>query len=534
MKLRNKGSFGFLQAASLVALLAAGMILRFPGQAPADDVGYDEMLAPLAGKADGGHGLSVSWEVKFEVPGQIKRDGEENAWLVVTSSLDGKNLPGLYLEGDYVALSALSDTDSFSLVALEDYNFDGHDDMRLAVGASARGTYGPIYLFNPEAGRFEKSESFSELQSPYADPNRKRVDSLVHESFCHVVMQEFVVKGFDTLELVLEEGMECPDELLEKEQYRSFRRIYENGNLISDESDLHPLDEAGEPGEPEAVSTTNERLVADNGGFSAELPKGWTVREEDSFAIFESDGQTPQTILCRILKFENFDLDVYLQRQSRDGKWARFNGLSYVYVAPSGDRSWFAIISPGELFEIVVGEPVAALPEFLRSLRTTEETREFKIAFMDAGSREVIDWLTFATPEMPADASGNPTPSRPERAAFKPFSGNNLKARVPDGWTIDTEGPFVHFTAPGGRDDGYAAGASIALDGKFINDVGMAIINELGGVNVYDFEGMLSFQIDGDQDGLIDQYGDTLLLKISQPGNKLSSSLADSIQLLEW
>lgn len=62
----------------------------------------------------------------------------------------------------------------------------------------------------------------------------------------------------------------------------------------------------------------------------------------------------------------------------------------------------------------------------------------------------------------------------------------------------------------------------------------MAIIDELGGVNVRDVEGTLGFQLGNDRNGLFTQYGDTLLLIIYQFDNTLSANLANSIELLEW
>lgn len=276
------------------------------------------------------------------------------------------------------------------------------------------------------------------------------------------------------------------------------------------------------------------RLVAENEGFSAELPKGWTVREEDAQVSFESGGKKPQTIFCETIRLENFSLDVYLERQAKDGKWGKLDGLSYVYVAHSGARCWFGIVGPGELFEIVVDEPIKALPGFLRSLQTTEETREYRTAFMDAGSQAVVDWLTFTMPEPPAGPAKKKAPAQPGKVTLKPFAGSNLKAEVPDGWTIETKGQYVTFTAPEGPDGGFAVGASIPLHGKFSVDVGMAIIDELGGVNVRDVEGTLGFQLGNDRNGLFTQYGDTLLLIIYQFDNTLSANLANSIELLEW
>lgn len=235
-----------LLCASFAVFLVAGTLVWFPGRAVADDLNYAELFRPLAGKATGNNELTVAWTVKRDLPGKEKKGGEDAAWLVVTSSLGGKNLPPLYLEGDYAALAGMAGSEILPLVSLKDYNFDGHDDLHLAEGMSARGVYGPIHLFNPKSGGFEKSDAFSELQMVDVIPKRKRVTALYHENSCTNASREYIVRGFDTLELVFEEGTECPEDLLANDQYRSFRREYKNGTLVSEKTELHALDEDGD------------------------------------------------------------------------------------------------------------------------------------------------------------------------------------------------------------------------------------------------------------------------------------------------
>ena len=294
-------------AAPFTAALVAGMLLCFPAQAPADEINYDEEFAPLAGEASGSGGLAASWTVKHEIPGKTKDGGEDSAWLAVTPSINGKELAPVYLEGDFLPLTGLVESAGIALVQLEDMNFDGHDDMRLIEGMSARGAYGPVYLFSPERAAFEKNEAFSELFMPEVDKDSKRVTAVYHASACENSSREYIVKGFDTLELVFEEGTECPEDLLEKNQYRSFERTYKDGKLVSEKTMLHAADEEPGPGggngddnsdgdgaenpdlpldAPEPAPTTSFT----GKGIRADVPEGWSTKIDGETVVFAAPG----------------------------------------------------------------------------------------------------------------------------------------------------------------------------------------------------------------------------------------------------
>lgn len=308
MKFFPRAFFRVLLAAPLAALLVAGAVVCVPGQAAADDIDYDEMFTPLAGKASGNNGLTVSWTVKHEVPGREKAGGEDTAWLMVTPALDGKKLPFLHLEGDYAAVIGMADMATLSLVTLQDYNFDGHDDMSLVEGVATRGLYMITYLFNPESGGFEKSEPFSTLQMIEVDKKRKRLITQYHEGAFANSVREYVVKGFDTLELVFEEGTESPVELLDNMQYRSFRREYRDGKLVSEKTELHTLEEAGQPVSPAQEGGNSDGDGAENPdlpldapvpaattpfsgkGIRADLPDGWTAKIDGETVVFSASG----------------------------------------------------------------------------------------------------------------------------------------------------------------------------------------------------------------------------------------------------
>lgn len=280
-------------------------------------------------------------------------------------------------------------------------------------------------------------------------------------------------------------------------------------------------------------------VVLENEGYSAELPKGWTANEEDTLVRFESGGKKTQTILCDHFRLRRLDTDLFLQTNAKDGQVRKLGDTSYIYVTHSGARAWLGITEPDDLFVIVVDEPIKVVPAFLKSLKPlSSDTASYDVFFKEAGTQAVVDWLAFTAPDIPSGQVKKEAPKKSgkkqKEIALKPFSGNGLSAAVPAGWAIESKGPYVYFTAPEGRDHGYAAGASFPLNGKFSEDVCFPIIDELGGKNVLDYEGMLDFQIKTDMKGLFTQYGEKMLLIIYLRDSETSEALANSIELLDW
>lgn len=225
--------------ALFAALLALLTIFCLPAWADDEDT---PDLNSLAGSETGENGLTVSWTVEKDVPGKTKGEyGEDNAWLIVKPVLSGKDLDTLYLESDYETFLY---GPPFPLVAISDFNVDGHDDLQLYESMGNRGAFGPIFLYNPQTGKFEQNETFSALTIDGVDADTKILTNWIHSSACEQVRQEQLVKGFDQLELILEEGAECPDDLLEKDQYRYFKRVYKDGKVISEETKILSTDES--------------------------------------------------------------------------------------------------------------------------------------------------------------------------------------------------------------------------------------------------------------------------------------------------
>lgn len=226
-----------------VALFAAlfALLAFFCLPALAADGGDAPTISSLAGSAKGENGLAVSWTLEKHVPGKDSSEDKDDYWLVVKPVLNGKELETLYLESYYGMLVG----GPFVLVEVMDYNIDGHDDLRLTQGIADHGAYGPVYLYNPQTGKFEENETFSDLWVEKIDKSRRVLINRRFESACSQMRQEMLVKGFDQLELLLEEGSECPsDELAAKDEYRYFKRVYKDGKVVSEDTKIFKTDES--------------------------------------------------------------------------------------------------------------------------------------------------------------------------------------------------------------------------------------------------------------------------------------------------
>ncbi len=224
-------SFSGLFTLSFSALLALGLFFGSPVQALAKDVELP------VGKAAGEHGLTVTWEGKMEVPGKTREDDYPAFWIVVKPAVNGQALDEIVLDGSDNAPS------DYEMAQIADYNFDGYDDMWVCEDWGLRGPVGSTYLFNPGTGKLELNESFSEFNIFDVDKDKKTLTTLIHGSAIDNAEQVYIVKGFDELELVSEEGTEGREDLMEKNQYVEFKRTYKDGKLVTNEEKIVDMEE---------------------------------------------------------------------------------------------------------------------------------------------------------------------------------------------------------------------------------------------------------------------------------------------------
>lgn len=217
--------FSGLFTSSLCAVFVLVLFLY----APLPVYAGTDAAASNSGLVKGNNGLSAAWSIQKELPGKPKPVYEEGEWLAVEASLGGKLVQTVELNGVYQGL------DGKSPLAVDDYNFDGHDDLYLYDGVNTRANYGTIFLFNPKTEKFEASEKLNALSVVSADKERKRLLCEWANSAFDSRSQEFVIKGFDEPQLVYEEGSETREDEQGKTQHIQFKRTYKDGKIISQE-----------------------------------------------------------------------------------------------------------------------------------------------------------------------------------------------------------------------------------------------------------------------------------------------------------
>lgn len=257
-----------------VALVSAlGSAALFPASARAAQAGS---TALPSGEAKGENGLTAQWKILRDMAGKEKTR-DDGVWLVVTPALKGKELPSLSLEvGDNLVDMW---PDAVVFVTIGDYNFDGHDDLRLTEDAGMTSTSGPVYLFNSKDSGFVESEAFKKLSEPEIDAKRKRITSHERGSACDHTIAEYAVTGFDQLELVAEEGLMCPPQLQLAGDYAiEFKRRYKNGELVSQEGSI----------DKSKGSDAEDYSLFTGKNIYAPVPKGWEAKEDRDTVVIDN------------------------------------------------------------------------------------------------------------------------------------------------------------------------------------------------------------------------------------------------------
>jgi hypothetical protein len=67
--------------------------------------------------------------------------------------------------------------DPENIVQVEDFNFDGSQDISVATMATTRNIFVDVYLFDPTKDRFIKNSVLSEIPSPSFDPKLKQLST---------------------------------------------------------------------------------------------------------------------------------------------------------------------------------------------------------------------------------------------------------------------------------------------------------------------------------------------------------------------
>lgn len=123
-------------------------------------------------------------------------------------------------------------------VVVEDYNFDGHRDVSLFGSMGAATMFREVYLFDPEANCYTRSDTLSDLPCITTDTeNQLVVAACFHNSACENWQEAYAVTGFDNLTLVRMWGTRCGP--VSESHYEVYDIEYENGNVVTERRTRH-------------------------------------------------------------------------------------------------------------------------------------------------------------------------------------------------------------------------------------------------------------------------------------------------------
>lgn len=280
-----------------------------------------------------------------------------------------------------------------------------------------------------------------------------------------------------------------------------------------------------------------------DGYLSVELPKGWKASEEVNALSFASPAPDYAYVITTVVQdYEEGYLPTLVRSDVKDGMIQWFGDSSCIYTDKWDGRYWKGMASDGTVFSITVKEPSEpkVVADFLNDMQPGKNADEnFSLLLKDLKKEEVIAWLSFAAPNLPADPAlaekNKKREKSPGEYTVKPFSGNGFTAQVPQEWHIElVGGDTVIFTSEQGRDDGFVMAAMFPLPDntqKAFETFCTAFVKDMGGKNISTEEGVISFTGDEDATGYFEQYERAAFLKMFLENDALSKEVEESIQL---
>lgn len=274
----------------------------------------------------------------------------------------------------------------------------------------------------------------------------------------------------------------------------------------------------------------------DGVGYTAEIPNGWESGDEGYLSWANSPKDETQRIEWVTFSVEQPDLERYVQSYVKDGQFKMLSASSCIYVSNWGDgRTWIGVSPKGVMFSVTLAGPVPAVPSFLKSLTPqagAEDAAEYAELFKMANAAEVVDWLCFTAPDLPA----KPVAKAEEKGETqtKPFTGSGIKADLPVGWQAEDQSEnSVAFTSPEGPEKGFVLVYVQPLpEGADPSEIGMQFVKEIEGKNIRFAEGSIEFTLDHSVMGTIEEdYQGHLLIRLFLEGDETSETLMRSVEI---
>lgn len=273
------------------------------------------------------------------------------------------------------------------------------------------------------------------------------------------------------------------------------------------------------------------RLEAD--GFSAEVPKGWTMTQDEEVTNFSSPDSSIELVVI-LKKYEKPNINEAIAELAGQTQTKKLTDNSYIYEDSSEARAWGMIAEDGTFAEISATAAYDGLAAFIAGLKAADNEKGLAGIFKAAASsKDVLRWLQFIQPRFAAspddNAAGGNDSAEDEGT---PFESTTFTAVVPQGWSAAEQGESVLFTS-GAKD----ASVSVRVytlasdDGKAFAAWAQEQAKALGGKNLTVGEGVVEFTTDKDANGMFTQFDTKSLFLLFSGESPAIGNLVKSIGL---
>lgn len=243
----------------------------------------------------------------------------------------------------------------------------------------------------------------------------------------------------------------------------------------------------------------------DAGEFSAELPDGWYMTQDEEVTNFSTPDASTELVVI-VKKYEKPAVNEIIAEWAGQTPIKMLTDNSYIYEDAAGARSWGMVAADGAFAEICATEAYDGLGAFLGSLKAADAEKGLGEIFRAAvSSGEVAEWLTFATPPF---AEREDAGSDGEDQESTPYEHKTFTANIPAGWTVEEKDESVVFASE--AKDGFVIVRVTALasdDGKAFAAFAKEQAQGLGAKNVTVGEGVVEFTTEKGANGMFTQFG---------------------------
>ena len=265
----------------------------------------------------------------------------------------------------------------------------------------------------------------------------------------------------------------------------------------------------------------------DGAAYSAEIPKGWTYEDVGGEDMFQHERALAR-ITVIITRPETPSLEAILEERASYEEVKRLpGGKSYIveYGGHESRRAWGMLDDDGTFAEISLGEAFPGMPAFLAGLKAKTGNDGLARIFRAANTKEVADWLRYATPHFLDEERG-----------LTPYTGHGLTAKLPKGWTATAKDESVVFASPDNGKEGTITVRIFPLpDNEYVTFAAFCkdLMQKMGGTDLMEGELGIGFSLGDDTNVSCRQgYKRCLLRIMKDPETEWEGETASPFEML--